>query len=64
MIRHHRHVHVPRYDKNIIGAHLEYITPPKLVLLKADNMVENLDLHLLSNARYVSISDFSKMGAI
>ena len=59
IIPHHRHVHVPRYDKNSIGAHLEYMTPPKLFLLKAGNMVENLDLHLLSNARYVSTSAFS-----
>ena len=38
------------------------MTPPpkkKIFLLKAGNMVENLYLYVLSNAWYVSISDFS-----
>ena len=56
-----------------LGAHLKNMTPLKLFLLKAGNMVENLYLYVLSNAWYVSISDFcfkapmatnSKMAAI
>ena len=52
-----------------LGAHLKNMTPLKLFLLKAGNMVENLYLYVLSN----SISDFcfkapmatnSKMAAI